>query len=157
MDIKYSSYIANTLPTELPPQPHQPVFSLIPCSCFTMYLGNTGLDFFRGTDFLSPLLFKMVLGMNTASMNMECICQAKILLPSKPDLFISIIILYVPQYNNITVSMPLSLQYDQIGGRQIFKLYLFCHQGKLGTFNFSLHFNSIQNKLHLRTLTELEN
>lgn len=58
--------------------------------------------------------------MNTASMNMECICQAKILLPSKPDLFISIIILYVPQYNNITVSMPLSLQYDQIGGRQIF-------------------------------------
>lgn len=31
-----------------------------------MYLGHTGLDFFRGIDFLSPLLFKMVLGMNMA-------------------------------------------------------------------------------------------
>lgn len=58
--------------------------------------------------------------MNMAKYEHDMYMQAKILLPSKPALFISIIILYVPQYNNITVSMPLSLQYDQIGGGQIF-------------------------------------
>lgn len=31
-----------------------------------MYLGHTGLYFFKGIDFLSPLLFKTVLGTNMA-------------------------------------------------------------------------------------------